>query len=125
MNRMWRRALGFLTLLILGLGGPVQVGVAAAGGTDVAMPVCTCDYDVTAQRVQVADVRDSGKESVGPNESDLASAQPSRVAAKSAPGATNKIYSNRVLQRMADEPGPMHNFPGYSMTRYSPAARGL
>jgi RHS repeat-associated protein len=27
-------------------------------------------------------------------------------------GATNKIYSARVLQRMSDEPGPMHNFPG-------------
>lgn len=26
--------------------------------------------------------------------------------------ATNKIYSARVLQRMADEPGPFHNFPG-------------
>lgn len=26
--------------------------------------------------------------------------------------ASNKIYSSRALQRMADEPGPFHNFPG-------------
>ncbi|MFN8520944.1 MAG: RHS repeat-associated core domain-containing protein [Chloroflexota bacterium] len=26
--------------------------------------------------------------------------------------ATSKIYSARVLERMADEPGPLHNFPG-------------
>lgn len=33
------------------------------------------------------------------------------VAAKAVP-ETNKIFSNRVLQRMSDEPGPYHNFPG-------------
>ena len=29
-----------------------------------------------------------------------------------AASGTNKIYSARVLTRMVDEPGPMHNFPG-------------
>ncbi len=33
------------------------------------------------------------------------------VAAKAVP-ASNKIYSARALERMAEEPGPMHNFPG-------------
>lgn len=33
------------------------------------------------------------------------------VATKAVP-ETNKIYSSRVLTRMADEPGPFHNFPG-------------
>lgn len=37
-----------------------------------------------------------------------------RVAAltRSTPAPTTKIYSSRVLQRMANEPGPYHNFPG-------------
>lgn len=33
-------------------------------------------------------------------------------AADDVASASNKIYSNRALQRMADEPGPFHNFPG-------------
>lgn len=33
-----------------------------------------------------------------------------RFTAKVLPD-TNKVFSNRVLQRMVDEPGPYHNFP--------------
>jgi hypothetical protein len=33
-------------------------------------------------------------------------------AADDVASASNKIYSSRVLHRMADEPGPFHNFPG-------------
>ncbi len=33
-------------------------------------------------------------------------------AADDVASASNKIYSSRALQRMADEPGPFHNFPG-------------
>jgi hypothetical protein len=33
-------------------------------------------------------------------------------AADDVASASNKIYSSRALQRMADEPGSFHNFPG-------------
>jgi hypothetical protein len=38
--------------------------------------------------------------------------------------STNKIYSSRALQRMANEPGPYHNFPGsFDETVFSQGTR--
>ncbi len=47
-------------------------------------------------------------------------------SAEAAASATNKIYSARVLQRMAEDPGPMHNFPGsFDETIFSQGTRTL
>lgn len=45
------------------------------------------------------------------DEGRLSALERSQVATKAVP-ASNKIYSARALERMAGQPGPMHNFPG-------------
>ncbi|NEE04703.1 hypothetical protein, partial [Phytoactinopolyspora halotolerans] len=46
------------------------------------------------------------------------------VSASSAAASSTKIYSSRVLRRMADEPGPNHNFPtSFDETIFSQGTR--
>ncbi|MGY4719895.1 RHS repeat-associated core domain-containing protein [Naumannella huperziae] len=76
-------ALTALTLLIPG-GGAARAGTwAARSGA----------WGVRATRVATSTTRAAN-------------------AADDVASASNKIYSSRALQRMADEPGPFHNFPG-------------
>jgi hypothetical protein len=112
-----------------GAGGPGPRGTSAQA--DGVVTATTYTYDSSAELVLVE--HRVGLQALKPRTTTgveglilggAASALHSAgVAAKSVP-ATNKSYFNRALQRMADEPGPMHNFPGsFDETAFSQGTR--
>ena len=117
-NRPPTRAVGWWRLLLAALAAAVAVLLGAGTASAVTAPVLEtrvgASTPATAYLVGVHESVSAGQRwAHAPPQAETVVA--TGVAAKGAAdvgGATNKIYSARVLQRMGEEPGPMHNFPG-------------
>lgn len=87
----------------------------ASARPDGPTPSGAIAYDHCTVPVQGAQGTGSTREPVRVADEGAVDLVASGVAANTADNfasASNKIYSNRALQRMANEPGPHHNFPG-------------
>ncbi len=115
--------LGGFCAATAGIGCLLAVGAAAGYSGYLAQAVVTQHYDPReAVQATIGGVAGagiglalapvlSGVKSLASSAITKVLGQTSKAATRAVP-ASNKIYSARALERMAEEPGPLHNFPG-------------